>query len=138
METLRAQIRCGGRGPRTYRRAFPAASDLSRTFDDLGPLDGEHIVADSVLRLSDGPTGRRYALSVSPSGVIGFESKGLPVDVIRIGEHRAGFEAFREVPYHLNQRLLASKKTVGAARWGASSFDFTIADASRAAGVGHR
>jgi len=40
--------RCGGRGSRTFRRAFPAASGLSRTFDDLGPLDGGHIVADSV------------------------------------------------------------------------------------------
>jgi hypothetical protein len=43
--------RCGGEGFRTYRRAYLPASDLSSTFDDLGPLNGGHIFADSMLSL---------------------------------------------------------------------------------------
>ena len=52
-ETLRVseegknEGRCGGRGSRTYRRTLPAANGLSRVFDDLGRLNGGHIVADS-------------------------------------------------------------------------------------------
>ena len=42
-------IRCGGRGSRTFRRAVPAANDLDRIYDDLGPLAGGHIVAVSML-----------------------------------------------------------------------------------------
>ena len=43
------RIRCGGRGSRTFRRAVPAANDLDRIYDDLGPLAGGHIVAVSML-----------------------------------------------------------------------------------------
>jgi len=32
--------RCGGRGLRTYRRAFPAASDLERNSGGIEQLDG--------------------------------------------------------------------------------------------------
>ena len=33
------------------RRAYRPPDDLSRNFDDLGPLDGGHILADSFLTL---------------------------------------------------------------------------------------
>ena len=35
-----------GLSPRTYRRACRPPNGLERIFDDLGPLDGGHIVAD--------------------------------------------------------------------------------------------
>jgi hypothetical protein len=34
--------------PRTYRRACRPPNGLESTFDDLGPLDGGHILADSM------------------------------------------------------------------------------------------
>jgi hypothetical protein len=55
---------------RTYRRAYPAANDSSRTFDDLGRLNGLHIFADSMLGslVSDGTA---IGAIRSPPGVIG-------------------------------------------------------------------
>ena len=37
-----------GLSPRTYRRACRPPNGLERIFDDLGLLDGRHIVADSM------------------------------------------------------------------------------------------
>ena len=78
LETLRAYIRCGGRGLRTYRRAFPAANGLSRTFDDLGSLNGEHIVADSMLdsRLTRRDGNKRYPYI--HQALLGSNPKGFP------------------------------------------------------------
>src|ERR1700730_10657074 len=49
------RVVAGGRAqefpPRTYRRACRPPNGLESTFDDLGPLDGEHILADSMLLL---------------------------------------------------------------------------------------
>jgi hypothetical protein len=40
-----------GLPPRTYRRAFRPPNGLESIFDDRGPLDGEYIIADSMLFL---------------------------------------------------------------------------------------
>jgi hypothetical protein len=67
---LKKALRAAG-ASRTYRRAYfrehagplrAAASSSSRIFDDLGPLDGGHIVADSMLTL-EFPMAKQYELS---------------------------------------------------------------------------
>ena len=45
------QCVAGGRASRTYRRAYRPPDGLNRDFDDLGPLYGGHIIADSFLTL---------------------------------------------------------------------------------------
>src|ERR1700674_1233941 len=48
--------------PRTYRRACRPPNGLESIFDDLGPLYGGHILADSILILCY-QVGRQSALS---------------------------------------------------------------------------
>ena len=51
VESYVAGGRAFGLPPRTYRRACRPPNGLERIFDDLGPLDGGHIFADSMLFL---------------------------------------------------------------------------------------
>jgi len=55
----------------------PAANGLSRTFDDLGPLNGGHIVADSMHWLSDIQWGDDHSYPLS-TGCYGTDSKIFP------------------------------------------------------------
>jgi hypothetical protein len=106
------KVRCGGRGSRTCRRAYPAANDLSRTFGDLGRLNGLHN-ADSMLDslISDGSY---------PPGVIGPVLRSarrhpLPGIVVR------PLTGLREVQYHLTcNACWPARKPLGLRCGGAS------------------
>ena len=63
-----------GLSPRTYRRACRPPNGLERIFDDLGPLYGGHILADSML-VPLIPGGAAIRAIRSPSDVIGSNPK---------------------------------------------------------------
>ena len=89
-----------GLGPEGAPRAYPAANDSSRIFDDLGRLNSLHILADSMpdSLISDGTA--KVAIR-TPPGVIGPVLRSprrhpLPGIAVR------PLTGLREVQYHLS------------------------------------
>jgi hypothetical protein len=110
--------RCGGRGSRTYRRTLPAANGLSRIFDDRGPLDGGHIVADSIPD-SLNPDGTATGAIRTPKGIMGRTQASSRRLWNQGSDSRSAFNGLpgSSVPPYM-QRFVATKKTVGKSRGG--------------------
>jgi hypothetical protein len=108
----------GGRGLRTYRRTFPAASGSSGIFDDRGRLDGPRIVADSIRSLSEIPRDGDWSYPFT-AGCDGFESKVSPPTASAWVPAVRALKARREVQSTVLQRFLARKNTVLRAGGGA-------------------
>src|SRR5476651_2093902 len=73
-----------GLPPRTYRRACRPPNGLESTFDDLGPLYGGHILADSVA-FPLIPDGTAISAIRTPPSVMGSNPRALrrPCTVVR-------------------------------------------------------
>ena len=96
--------RCGRRDTRLIAVPIPPPNDLSRIFDDRGPLDGGHILADSMLDslISHWRNNQRYLLT---SGSYGFEPKVLFVDTHTRGGCRKARKGLRKSQYHHSATL---------------------------------
>src|SRR5450432_2111798 len=73
-----------GLSPRTYRRACRPPNGLESTFDDLGPLYGGHILADSVT-FPLKPDGTAISAIRTPPSIMGSNPRALrrPCTVVR-------------------------------------------------------
>ena len=101
-----------GLSPRTYRRACRPPNGLERIFDDLGPLYGGHILADSML-VPLIPGGAAIRAIRSPSDVIGSNPKSPRRPRNRSQTAVRALTALQGVQCHLKcKRFLAKKKTV--------------------------
>jgi len=99
---------------RTYRRAYRPPDGLSRNFDDLGPLDGGHILADSFLTLcypAGGDSSYPYSAggheSRDPKSSVGVQPKGDPACRSRAPE----------VQYHLSATLVGQQVRTSSGAW---------------------
>ena len=97
-------LRCGRRDTRLIAVPIPPPNGLSRIFDDRGPLDGGHILADSMLDslISHWRNNHRYLLT---SGSYEFEPKVPFVDINTRGRCRSALLGATKSQYHLNATL---------------------------------
>ena len=114
-------LRCGRRGFRTCRRAWPPPSGLSDTFDDRDGLDGPCYlcrfgVSLSVNRWWNNPS------YFPASEYYGFEPKVLPVGVLLCGARRKASDGFREVSTTSINASRPGRKLLASAWWARTAF----------------